>query len=80
MKGSENAGRRNNNHRKKITMDTGTYSALGFDGILNDVTSHVDAAMKVVSPSVVEETTAIVTPLFVKKTLCHNHGVSSKHS
>nr|GFC57316.1 hypothetical protein [Tanacetum cinerariifolium] len=23
---------------------------------------------------------AIVTPLFVKKTLCHNHGVSSKHS
>nr|GEY07713.1 hypothetical protein [Tanacetum cinerariifolium] len=24
-------------------------------------------------------TTASVTPLFVKKTLCHNHGVSSKH-
>nr|GFB46282.1 hypothetical protein [Tanacetum cinerariifolium] len=23
---------------------------------------------------------AIVTPLFLKKTLCHNHGVSSKHS
>nr|GEY85018.1 retrovirus-related Pol polyprotein from transposon TNT 1-94 [Tanacetum cinerariifolium] len=22
----------------------------------------------------------VVTPLFVKKTLCHNHGVSSKHS
>nr|GEY62672.1 hypothetical protein [Tanacetum cinerariifolium] len=27
-----------------------------------------------------ERTTVTVTPLFVKKTLCHNLGVSSKHS
>ncbi|GKC52144.1 hypothetical protein Tco_1074889 [Tanacetum coccineum] len=37
-------------------MDTGTCSASGNDGILNDATPRVDAAMKAVSPSVVEET------------------------
>nr|GEX07748.1 hypothetical protein [Tanacetum cinerariifolium] len=37
---------RNNNHRKKKTTDTGTCSALGSDGILNDATYRVDAAMK----------------------------------
>nr|GEX28912.1 hypothetical protein [Tanacetum cinerariifolium] len=37
---------RNNNHRKKKTTDTGTCSASGSDGILNDATYHVDAAMK----------------------------------
>nr|GEY15904.1 hypothetical protein [Tanacetum cinerariifolium] len=33
-------------------------------------------------PSGSEDTSSndSVTPLFVKKTLCHNHGVSSKHS
>nr|GEX15949.1 hypothetical protein [Tanacetum cinerariifolium] len=56
---------RNNNHKKNTTTDTGTctYSALGSDGILNDVTPRVDAAMKVVSPSVVEETVAMECPM-----------------
>nr|GFC10278.1 retrovirus-related Pol polyprotein from transposon TNT 1-94 [Tanacetum cinerariifolium] len=27
----------------------------------------------------IDELGVVVTPLFVKKTLCHNHGVSSKH-
>ncbi|GJZ98772.1 glucomannan 4-beta-mannosyltransferase 9-like protein [Tanacetum coccineum] len=53
------AGRRNNNHRKKTTTDTGTCSASGSDGILNDATPCVDAAMKDVSPYVVEETVAM---------------------
>nr|GEZ26233.1 hypothetical protein [Tanacetum cinerariifolium] len=51
----EDAGGRNNNHRKKTSTDT-TYSASGSDGILNDATPRVDDALKVVSPSVVEET------------------------
>ncbi|GKC28054.1 zinc finger, CCHC-type containing protein, partial [Tanacetum coccineum] len=46
------AGGRNNNHRKKTTTDTSTCSALGPDGILNDATPCVDAAMKDVSLSV----------------------------
>ncbi|GJR00153.1 retrovirus-related pol polyprotein from transposon TNT 1-94 [Tanacetum coccineum] len=41
----------------------GTCSALGSDGILNDATPRVDAAMKVVSPSVVEETVAMEFPM-----------------
>ncbi|GJY75825.1 putative reverse transcriptase domain-containing protein [Tanacetum coccineum] len=57
---------RNNNHRKKTTTDTRT-STSGSDGILNDATPCVDAAVKVVSPSVVEETVAmechvVITP------------------
>ncbi|GKG53456.1 hypothetical protein Tco_0552724, partial [Tanacetum coccineum] len=52
------AGGRNNNHRKKTTTDTRT-STSGFDGILNDASPCVDAAIKVVSPSVVEETVAM---------------------
>ncbi|GJV07284.1 retrotransposon protein, putative, ty1-copia subclass [Tanacetum coccineum] len=48
-----------NNHRKKTTMDNDTCSTSGSDGILNDATPRVDAAMKVVSPSVVEETVAM---------------------
>nr|GEX37625.1 putative RNA-directed DNA polymerase, eukaryota, reverse transcriptase zinc-binding domain protein [Tanacetum cinerariifolium] len=55
------AGERNN-HRKKTTMNTDTCLALGSDGILNDVTHRVDAVMKVVSPSVVEETVAMECP------------------
>nr|GFC71174.1 hypothetical protein [Tanacetum cinerariifolium] len=37
---------------------------------------------QVLEPTVLKpgSDTIIVTPLFVKKTLCHNHGVSSKHS
>ncbi|GKC07070.1 retrovirus-related pol polyprotein from transposon TNT 1-94, partial [Tanacetum coccineum] len=50
---------RNNNHRKKTTTDTGTCSASGPDGILNDATPCVDAAMKDVSLSVVKETVAM---------------------
>ncbi|GKG12976.1 hypothetical protein Tco_0349936, partial [Tanacetum coccineum] len=50
---------RNNNHRKKTTTDTGTCSNLDFDRIQNDVTSCLDAVMKVISPSVVEETVAM---------------------
>nr|GFA28158.1 hypothetical protein [Tanacetum cinerariifolium] len=50
---------RNNNHWKKTSTDTGNYSASGSDGILNDATPHVDAAMKVVSPSMVEEIVAM---------------------
>nr|GEV05673.1 glucomannan 4-beta-mannosyltransferase 9-like [Tanacetum cinerariifolium] len=50
-------------YRKKTTTDTGTCSALGFDGILNDATLRVDAAIKVVSPSVVEETIAMECPV-----------------
>ncbi|GKE18332.1 hypothetical protein Tco_1425909, partial [Tanacetum coccineum] len=53
------AGGRNNNHRKKTTTNTGTCSASESDGILNDATPCVDAAMKDVSPSVVEETVAM---------------------
>ncbi|GJS05210.1 hypothetical protein Tco_0321718 [Tanacetum coccineum] len=56
-------GGRNNNHRKKTTTDTGTCLASGSDRILNDVTLRVDAAMKVVSPSVVEETVAMKCPV-----------------
>ncbi|GJZ51403.1 hypothetical protein Tco_0605918 [Tanacetum coccineum] len=36
---------------------------MGSDGILNDATPRVDAAMKVVSPSVVEETIAMEFPM-----------------
>nr|GFA67471.1 hypothetical protein [Tanacetum cinerariifolium] len=43
------ASGRNNNHKKKKTTDTGTCSSSGSDGILNDATYCVDAAMKVVS-------------------------------
>ncbi|GJW40722.1 retrovirus-related pol polyprotein from transposon TNT 1-94 [Tanacetum coccineum] len=50
------SGGRNNNHRKKTTTDTGTCSTSDSDGIQNDVTPRVDAVIKVVSPSVVEET------------------------
>nr|GEX77087.1 hypothetical protein [Tanacetum cinerariifolium] len=50
---------RNNNHRKKKTMNTGTCLSLGSDGIQNDATPSVDAAMKVVSPSVVKETVSM---------------------
>ncbi|GJZ72252.1 nucleotide-diphospho-sugar transferase [Tanacetum coccineum] len=49
--------------RKKTNTDTGTSSALGSDGILNDATPRVDAAKKVVSPSVVEETVAKESPM-----------------
>ncbi|GKG22323.1 hypothetical protein Tco_0387626, partial [Tanacetum coccineum] len=42
-----------------MTTYTGTCSALGSDGILNDATPPVDDAMKVVSPSVVEEIVAM---------------------
>ncbi|GJR63784.1 hypothetical protein Tco_1505946 [Tanacetum coccineum] len=62
-RGFLDAGGRNNNHRKKTTTDTGTCLALGSDGILNDATPHVDDAMKVVSPSVVEETVAMECPM-----------------
>ncbi|GKB28679.1 retrovirus-related pol polyprotein from transposon TNT 1-94 [Tanacetum coccineum] len=41
----------------------GTCLDLGSDGILNDATPRVDAAMKVVSPSVVEETIAMEFPM-----------------
>nr|GEV84093.1 hypothetical protein [Tanacetum cinerariifolium] len=53
---------RNNNHRKKTTIDTVTSSALGLDGILKDVTPRVDVAKKVVSPSVVEESATKESP------------------
>nr|GEU43591.1 nucleotide-diphospho-sugar transferase [Tanacetum cinerariifolium] len=62
-RGFMDVGGRNNNHRKKTTTDTGTSSALGSDGILNDATPRVDAAIKVVSPSVVEETVAMKCPV-----------------
>nr|GEU81836.1 hypothetical protein [Tanacetum cinerariifolium] len=54
---------RNNNQRKKTTTDTGTCSTLGSNGILNDASPCVDAAMKDVSPSVVEETVAMECPM-----------------
>nr|GFA86544.1 hypothetical protein [Tanacetum cinerariifolium] len=53
------SGGRNNNHRKKTTTNTSTCSASTSDRILNDATPCVDADMKVVSPSVVEETVAM---------------------
>nr|GEV52892.1 zinc knuckle CX2CX4HX4C [Tanacetum cinerariifolium] len=53
------AGGRNNNHKKNTTTDTSTCLASGSDGILNDATPCVDAAIKDVSPSVVEETVAM---------------------
>nr|GEV78816.1 hypothetical protein [Tanacetum cinerariifolium] len=62
-RGFLDSGGRNNKHRKKTTMDTGTCSASGCDVILNDATHCVDAAMKVVSPSVVEETVAMECPV-----------------
>nr|GEX24587.1 hypothetical protein [Tanacetum cinerariifolium] len=36
--------------------------------------------VKLINLTVEERLAFNVTPLFVKKTLCHNHGVSSKHS
>nr|GEX28911.1 hypothetical protein [Tanacetum cinerariifolium] len=42
---------RNNNHRKKKTTDTGTCSASGSDGILNDATYRVDAAIRGLPPA-----------------------------
>nr|GEZ13562.1 retrovirus-related Pol polyprotein from transposon TNT 1-94 [Tanacetum cinerariifolium] len=45
-----------------------------FDELLNPPPSVDNQAAKVIAPI------ADVTPLFVKKTLGHNHGVSSKHS
>nr|GEY69557.1 hypothetical protein [Tanacetum cinerariifolium] len=62
-RGLLDAGGRSNNHRKKATMDTGTCSASSSDGILNDATPRVDAAMKVVSPSMVQETVAMECPV-----------------
>nr|GEW39600.1 hypothetical protein [Tanacetum cinerariifolium] len=53
---------RNNNHRKKTTMDTGISFALGLDGILKDATPRVDVAKKVVSPFVVEESATKESP------------------
>nr|GEV62501.1 hypothetical protein [Tanacetum cinerariifolium] len=53
------SGGRNNNQRKKTTTDIGTCSTLDSDGIQNDVTPRVDAAMKVVLPFVVVETVAM---------------------
>ncbi|GKE89560.1 hypothetical protein Tco_1567035, partial [Tanacetum coccineum] len=44
---------------KKTATVTGTCSDSGSDGILNDATPRVDAAMMVVSPSVVEENVAM---------------------
>nr|GEW65034.1 ribonuclease H-like domain-containing protein [Tanacetum cinerariifolium] len=58
-RGFLDVGGRNNNQRKKATTDTGTCSASGSDEILNDATPRVDAAIKVVSPSMVEETVAM---------------------
>ncbi|GJY14183.1 retrovirus-related pol polyprotein from transposon TNT 1-94 [Tanacetum coccineum] len=49
--------------RRHGCVNAGTCSALGSDGILNDATPRVDAAMKVVSPSVVEETVAMEFPV-----------------
>ncbi|GJZ14394.1 zinc knuckle CX2CX4HX4C containing protein [Tanacetum coccineum] len=48
---------------KKTTTDAGTGSALGSDGIPYDATPRVDAAMKVVSLSVVEETVSMECPV-----------------
>nr|GEZ43049.1 hypothetical protein [Tanacetum cinerariifolium] len=56
-RGFLDAGGRNNNHRKKKT--TVTCSASGSHVSLNDATPRVDDAMKVVSPSVVEDTVAM---------------------
>ncbi|GJY70725.1 hypothetical protein Tco_0474428 [Tanacetum coccineum] len=53
----------NNCFNEKITTDTSTCSTLGSDRILNDATPRVDAAIKVVSPSVVEETVAMEYPM-----------------
>nr|GFA70469.1 hypothetical protein [Tanacetum cinerariifolium] len=44
-----------------------------------DLSNHVMGKVKDAS-SISNLRTLIVTPLFVKKTLCHNLGVSSKHS
>nr|GEV60429.1 hypothetical protein [Tanacetum cinerariifolium] len=49
--------------RKKTTTNTGTCLALGSNRILNDATPRLDAAMKVVSPSVVKETIAMECPV-----------------
>nr|GEW56972.1 hypothetical protein [Tanacetum cinerariifolium] len=54
---------RNNNHGKKITTYTGTCLASGSDRILNDDIPCVDAGMKVVSPSVIEETVVMEFPM-----------------
>nr|GEZ42154.1 hypothetical protein [Tanacetum cinerariifolium] len=48
---------------RMTTTDTGTCSTLGSNGILNDASPCVDAAMKDVSPSVVEETVAMECPM-----------------
>ncbi|GKD48668.1 glucomannan 4-beta-mannosyltransferase 9-like protein, partial [Tanacetum coccineum] len=50
-------------YTKKTTTVTGTCLDSGSDGIPNDATPSVDAAMMVVSPSVVEETVAMECPV-----------------
>nr|GEZ58359.1 ribonuclease H-like domain-containing protein [Tanacetum cinerariifolium] len=61
-----------NGQAQRATSDA---ESLGMGFANDDEKLQNRASAKIVPPGSIP-----VTPLFVKKTLCHNHGVSSKHS